>query len=95
MQPSSALPNAWCPRRRRGVVLRTDSIRAAVLVIQPERVGRLNASAAQILELCDGSQCVDEIVATLSELHPETPRDVIAVSVGRFVAAARSERWIE
>jgi pyrroloquinoline quinone biosynthesis protein D len=47
--------------------LHYDDVRDQHLLLIPEGAVRLNATAAQVLELCDGRRSVDEIAATLSE----------------------------
>jgi pyrroloquinoline quinone biosynthesis protein D len=85
----------WCPRRRHGVVLRRDTVRDVMLVLQPERLARLNATAAAILRLCDGTRTVSAIEESLSSEYPDEPPPRISAAVGRFVDAAVRERWIE
>ena len=54
------------PRLATGARLRYDEVREEHLLLIPEGVVRLNPSAAEVLELCDGERSLDDIVGTLS-----------------------------
>ena len=54
------------PRLVTGARLRYDEVREEHQLLIPEGVVRLNPTAAEVLELCDGERSVDEIVATLA-----------------------------
>jgi pyrroloquinoline quinone biosynthesis protein D len=49
-----------------GARLRYDEVREEHLLLVPEGAVRLNPSAAEVLELCDGERSVDDIVAVLA-----------------------------
>jgi coenzyme PQQ biosynthesis protein PqqD len=54
------------PRLVEGARLQYDDVRQEHLLLIPEGAVRLNETAAQVLELCDGRSSLDEIAATLS-----------------------------
>jgi pyrroloquinoline quinone biosynthesis protein D len=54
------------PRLATGARLRYDEVREEHLLLIPEGAVRLNATAAQVLELCDGERSLDDIVVALS-----------------------------
>ena len=54
------------PRLVTGARLRYDEVREEHLLLIPEGVVRLNPTAAEVLELCDGRRSLDEIVGALS-----------------------------
>jgi pyrroloquinoline quinone biosynthesis protein D len=54
------------PRLVTGARLRYDEVREEHLLLVPEGAVRLNPTAAQVLELCDGERSLDEIVEVLS-----------------------------
>jgi pyrroloquinoline quinone biosynthesis protein D len=54
------------PRLVTGARLRYDEVREEHVLLVPEGVVRLNPTAAEVLELCDGERSLDEIVATLT-----------------------------
>ncbi len=59
------------PRLVEGARLQYDDVRGEHLLLIPEGAVRLNETAAQVLELCDG-RSVDEIAAALSARYEGT-----------------------
>ena len=57
------------PRLVTGARLRYDDVREEHVLLIPEGVVRLNPSAAEVLELCDGERSADDIAAALSERY--------------------------
>jgi pyrroloquinoline quinone biosynthesis protein D len=57
------------PRLVDGARLQYDDVREEHLLLIPEGAVRLNATAAQVLELCDGERSVDDVAAALSERY--------------------------
>lgn len=53
------------PRLVTGARLRYDEVREEHQLLVPEGVVRLNATAAEVLELCDGERSLNEIVDLL------------------------------
>jgi pyrroloquinoline quinone biosynthesis protein D len=53
------------PRLVTGARLRYDEVRGEHLLLVPEGAVRLNPTAAEVLELCDGERTLDEIVGVL------------------------------
>jgi pyrroloquinoline quinone biosynthesis protein D len=54
------------PRLVTGARLRYDDVREEHVLLIPEGVVRLNPSAAEVLELCDGERSLDDVVGALS-----------------------------
>jgi pyrroloquinoline quinone biosynthesis protein D len=54
------------PRLVTGARLRYDEVREEHLLLIPEGAVRLNPTAAEVLELCDGDRSLDDIVGALS-----------------------------
>lgn len=54
------------PRLVTGARLQYDEVREEHLLLVPEGVVRLNPTAAEVLELCDGQRSLNEIVGALS-----------------------------
>jgi pyrroloquinoline quinone biosynthesis protein D len=54
------------PRLVTGARLQYDEVREEHLLLVPEGAVRLNPTAVEVLELCDGERSVDDIVAVLS-----------------------------
>ncbi|NJQ97810.1 MAG: pyrroloquinoline quinone biosynthesis peptide chaperone PqqD [Hydrococcus sp. CSU_1_8] len=64
------------PTLVRGVRLHWDEVRKQQMLLYPEGAIALNATAAVILELCDGQRTVDAIVTELeSRYQGATVRD--------------------
>jgi pyrroloquinoline quinone biosynthesis protein D len=54
------------PRLATGARLRYDEVREEHMLLVPEGAVRLNPTAAEVLELCDGERSLEDIVRTLS-----------------------------
>ena len=52
-----------------GARLRYDNVREEHVLLIPEGVVRLNPTAAEVLELCDGERSLEDIVGALSERY--------------------------
>lgn len=93
--PASSDAAGTRPRIRAGARLRYDETREADLLLAPEVVVRLNASAAAILRLCDGTRTEPEIVAGLCGRFPDASQAQIARSVRDFLERVGREGWLE
>jgi pyrroloquinoline quinone biosynthesis protein D len=69
------------PRLVTGARLRYDEVREEHVLLVPEGVVRLNRTAAEVLELCDGERSLDDIVGALSARYQgsDLHRDVEAL----------------
>jgi pyrroloquinoline quinone biosynthesis protein D len=54
------------PRLATGTRLQYDEVREEHLLLVPEGAVRLNPTAAEVLDLCDGERSLDDIVGALS-----------------------------
>jgi pyrroloquinoline quinone biosynthesis protein D len=54
------------PRLATGARLHYDDVREEHVLLIPEGVVKLNPTAAEVLELCDGERSLDDIVGALS-----------------------------
>ena len=72
------------PRLVTGARLRYDEVREEHVLLVPEGVVRLNRTAAEVLELCDGERSLDDIVGALSARYeaPDLRMDVEALVDG-------------
>jgi pyrroloquinoline quinone biosynthesis protein D len=68
-----------------------ESPRELCVLVHPAGVVQLNASAAEILELCDGTRTREEIIAHLLPRHTDP---ALACDVREFLEAARRRGWI-
>ena len=57
------------PRLADGARLQYDDVRQEHMLLIPEGAVRLNETAAQVLELCDGERSLEDIAAVLSERY--------------------------
>ncbi len=61
-----------------------------MVLVYPERALELNSSAAEIVELIDGTHSEPEIVTLLAERHPNAPRERIELGVSRVLLELES-----
>jgi pyrroloquinoline quinone biosynthesis protein D len=59
------------PRLVAGARLLYDDVRGEPVLLVPEGLVRLNPTAAEVLELCDGERSLDEIVSALSARYDD------------------------
>jgi pyrroloquinoline quinone biosynthesis protein D len=80
------------PRIGRNFRLQWEEVQKAWVLLYPEGMVKLNASAGEILKRCDGERNVEQIVAELEKAFGTTGLldDVMA-----FFAIALKQRWIE
>jgi len=85
-------PNERMPRIGRGFRLQWEPVQSAHVLLYPEGMVKLNASAGEILKRCDGATPVEAIVTDLERAFATTglERDVRA-----FLDVAAEHRWIE
>lgn len=79
------------PQLKKYARLQFDETRNRALLLLPERVVELNETAYAILQQCDGSHTVAEIVLMLEEKF--TDSDVRADSEEFLIAASKSH-WL-
>ena len=79
-------------RLGRGFRLQWEDAQQAHVLLFPEGMVKLNASAAQILQRCDGRM---PLAALIDELQRAFGQADLADDVRQFVEFARSRGWIE
>jgi pyrroloquinoline quinone biosynthesis protein D len=91
-QSDTSSDKARLPRIGRGFRLQWEPVQSAHVLLYPEGMVKLNASAGEILLRCDGTTPVDAIVADLEKRFAATglDRDVRA-----FLDLAAEQRWVE
>lgn len=72
------------PRLATGVRLHQDSVREKQVLLTPEGVLVLNATAAAILALCDGQRSVSAIAAELSTQYNRVVSEEIVTLLNRL-----------
>ncbi|MFF5991121.1 pyrroloquinoline quinone biosynthesis peptide chaperone PqqD [Prauserella flavalba] len=73
------------PRLRRGVRLTYDRTRRTHVLLFPEGVLVPNATAAAVLELCDGERTVPDIAAALGERYAGVRESDVGDVLARLV----------
>jgi pyrroloquinoline quinone biosynthesis protein D len=84
--------DALRPRIGAGFRLQWEAAQDAHVLLYPEGMVKLNASAGAILSHCDGQRSLAEIVAALEEAFGANG---LADDVKAFVAMAVDNRWLE
>jgi pyrroloquinoline quinone biosynthesis protein D len=84
--------DASVPRIGKGFRLQWEPVQSAHVLLYPEGMVKLNASAGEILKRCNGATPVDAIVADLEKTFDQSglDRDVRA-----FLDIAHEQRWVE
>jgi pyrroloquinoline quinone biosynthesis protein D len=89
----SLISREQAPSLRRGFRLQWESRQDCHVLLYPEGMIKLNASAGQILDLVDGQRSVAAIIDRLTTSFPGVPgidEDVLA-----FLEVAHAQFWIE
>ena len=82
------------PRLPRGVRLKRDEARGRWTLLAPERIFEVDATAATVLELCDGERELSVIVAELAGRY-NAPAAVIEKDVVAMLADLKMKRVLE
>lgn len=80
------------PRLRAKARMRYDSVRRSFVLLLPERAVLLSETAAEILQLCDGSRTEAGVVAVLQDKYTDA---AVAGDVREFLQQAAHKGWIE
>lgn len=72
--------------------LQWEDAQQSWVLLYPEGMVKLNASAGEIMKRCDGSHSVDELVAELEQAFDTRG---LHADVARFLDMARAQHWIE
>lgn len=71
--------------------LQWEEAQQAYVLLYPEGMVTLNASASEILKRCDGSRTVEEIIG---ELQTRFPGAELASDTMEFIEVAQNEGWL-
>lgn len=80
------------PRIGHGFRLQWEPAQNAHVLLYPEGMVTLNASAAAILERCDGKRTLAAIIADLEDAFSQTGLDDEVLA---FIRIALEQRWLE
>ncbi len=82
------------PRLPRGVKLKRDEVRGRWTLLAPERIFEVDATAAAVLQLCDGERDLASIVADLAARY-NAPTAVIEKDVVAMLSDLEAKRVLE
>jgi pyrroloquinoline quinone biosynthesis protein D len=89
---SAAPVAATCrPALGRGFRLQWEAAQNAYVLLFPEGMIKLNASAGEIMKRCDGRATIAEITADLEQAFGTSG---LSSDVAAFVAMARDKQWL-
>jgi pyrroloquinoline quinone biosynthesis protein D len=86
------IPTSACPAIGYGLRLQWEPVQNAHVLLYPEGMIKLNASAGEIMKRCDGQRTVADITADLERAFSATD---LAKDVEAFVAMAVNKHWLE
>lgn len=90
--PGKYPPDDAIPRLARGRRLQWEASQGCTVLLYAEGMVKLNASAAEILELCDGRRNFTAILAQLRARHSDAD---LEHDVREFLEKAHDHGWIE
>jgi len=88
----AAVSAASRPVVDRGFRLQWETAQNAYVLLYPEGMVKLNASAGEILKRCDGENTIADITADLERAFETT---ALREDVVRFVAMALEKKWLQ
>ncbi|MES2152553.1 MAG: pyrroloquinoline quinone biosynthesis peptide chaperone PqqD [Pseudomonadota bacterium] len=88
-----SMPLHAIPRLAPHYVFRWEESQAAWLLLYPEGLVKLNGSASEILQRCDGQRNVEAIVADLQLAFPAAPGEVEHGTLA-FLDVACDKGWL-
>ena len=80
------------PAIARGFRMQWEPAQNAHVLLYPEGMIKLNASAAAIMNLCDGARSIREIVSGLEQQYGASG---LEAEVTAFVRLAAEKNWLE
>ena len=88
---ASEIRDSERPAISRGFRLQWEPAQAAHVLLYPEGMVKLNGSAGEILQRCDGTKTLSEIV---SELETTFSREGLKQDVAAFLSLAHERGWV-
>jgi pyrroloquinoline quinone biosynthesis protein D len=80
-----------CPALGRGFRLQWEAAQNAYVLLFPEGMIKLNATAGEIMKRCDGRATIAEITADLERAFATSG---LCGDVMAFIAMARDKQWL-
>ena len=79
---------------RRGRRFQWEPVQGCHVILYPEGMVKLSASAGAILEQVDGQQNVSDIIHTLYQHYPQAEPSELVRDVEAFLAEAYDNGWL-
>lgn len=79
---------------RRGRRFQWEPAQGSYVILYPEGMVKLSASAGAILEQVDGQQNVSDIIHALCQHYPQAEPSALARDVEAFLAEAYDNGWL-
>lgn len=74
-----------------GYRVQWEEVQQGYVILYPEGMVTLNASASEILKLCDGARSVGAVIQTLQQRFPGAD---LTTDVRTFLEAAHDKGWV-
>jgi pyrroloquinoline quinone biosynthesis protein D len=74
-----------------GFRLQWEEAQACYVILYPEGMVKLSASAGEIMKHCDGKRSIEEITAQLNAAYPQAD---LAADVSKFLEVAYGNGWL-
>lgn len=84
----------WMPVLLRHVRMQRDRVSDAFVLLYPEGALELDESGRAVIECCDGTRSLSEIVGELAT-HFDANEDIVAADVRDFLTALAARKLIE
>jgi pyrroloquinoline quinone biosynthesis protein D len=95
MDDAAHVDRARKPKIAARARLRDDAPSSSVLLVFPEGALELNATAAEVLRLCDGTHSIDDIAGLLAGRFADASPDDVARDVAELLSALIQRRLVE
>lgn len=92
MTPAAQVPLHLTPKIAPLFRLQYEQAQKAWVLLYPEGMVRLNQSAAEILQRCNGER---DVTAIVSDLEVAFHQKGLAADVQSFLSQARERGWVE
>ncbi|MBX2886483.1 MAG: pyrroloquinoline quinone biosynthesis peptide chaperone PqqD [Granulosicoccus sp.] len=89
--PDKVLQESSIPRISAGYRLQFEQAQDTWVLLYPEGMIKLNASAAEILQRCDG---VRDLSAVIAQLESDFEQNNLTDDVIGFLKVAQEQKWV-
>ena len=95
MGPATPADRDAHPRMLQGVRLTHNAAQGGWILVAPERVFKADSVAVAILQRCDGTVSIGQIVDSLAEEFAGAPRERIDTDVRRLLTTLADKKLLE